>query len=246
MHAIEEKPTVEPVIAELFGSSQGYPDGMAQLSSADIERARRVYAREVERHLGVEPQGLVLDKLPMRILQLPLLLRMFPSAPVLLMVRHPCDVVLSNFMQQYAPNEAFIHFDTLEASARTYDRVMRVWWSMRDAFGPIAHTVRYESLVIQPELELHHACQALGVVFDPATLEVDRRLAGRGRIQTNSYQQVAEPIYRRAAGRWASYRGYFEPLRDWLEPHVVRWGYRWDDEGGAPAESGANQETSND
>ena len=40
---------------------------------------------------------------------------------------HATDVVLSNFMQQFAINEVFLHFCSLQESARVYDRVMSIW-----------------------------------------------------------------------------------------------------------------------
>ena len=60
------------------------------------------------------------------------------------------------------------------------------------------------------------------------TCEQGQRTRDRGRIRTNSYQQVAEPIYRRALGRWQRYRGPLAPYLATLAPHAARWGYPLD------------------
>ena len=47
-------------------------------------------------------------------------------------------------------------------------------------------------------------------------------------MRTNSYQQVAEPIYQRAAGRWQRYRKYLEPCIATLRPAADWLDYRFD------------------
>ena len=59
--------------------------------------------------------------------------------------------------------------------------------------------------------------------LDPKTGLADPK--SRGRIRTNSYQQVSEPLYRRAAGRWERYRPWLEPVLPLLQPHIDWLGY---------------------
>jgi hypothetical protein len=166
-----------------------------------------------------------LDKLPMRTLNAGLIQRLFPDARLLFALRHPCDVVLSNFMQAYAENEAFIHFDTLGDSARMYDRVMALW-GQYDAVLELKRTrCRYEDLVMDTELELERICGFLGIDLNQAMLDLQSRLAARGRIRTNSYQQVAEPIYQRSSGRWKHYAAQMKEVLPVLAPYAEQFGY---------------------
>ncbi len=219
--SIEERATIE-VAVDALGS---YPQFMPGLDATALARAQRIYAETVAPYIGDGFSGLLLDKLPLRMLRVPMIRRLFPDAPILFAVRHPCDVVLSNYMQQYAPNDAFVHFDTLIDSARMYDRIMRLWQRMLKALPINPHWVRYESLVIDPAAELGSACAALNIDVRAGMLDSAERLKGRDRIQTNSYQQVAEPIYRRAAGRWHHYRAWLEPVLPLLRPHIEWLGY---------------------
>lgn len=225
--SIEEKPTLEQLLSDVPGAPNYWPR-LAELDGSRRAALRAKYLAAVAPHIPAGFTGLVLDKLPLRLLQLPLIRVLFPEARLLFALRHPCDVVLSNFMQQYVPNEAFIHFDTLAASAATYDRVMQAWRAMAERWQLAPQTVRYESLVADPEAVLGATCAHLGLDLHPAMLDAQQRLAGRGRIQTNSYQQVAEPVYQRAAGRWQAYRAWFEPLLPSLQPHIDWLGYRSD------------------
>lgn len=225
--SIEERPTIEHVLEGLFGTGSGYPQGMASLSPDDIARAHALYAAAVRHWLpqSGEFSGLLLDKLPLRLLHVPLIRRLFPQAPILFAARHPCDVVLSNVMQLYRPNDAFVHFDTIQSAAQTYSKVMRVWRASIGALSISTHTVRYEDLVDSPEIVLRKACAALDIGFEPAMLDTSERLEGRGRVRTNSYQQVAEPVYTRSVERWQRYRQWLEPVLPLLEPHIAWLGY---------------------
>jgi hypothetical protein len=226
--SIEELPTLEPVIDELQRLPGGYPDALASIDARTVHRLRKRYRVAVAGHLGDRRPGLLVDKLPLRCLHVGLIHRLFPRARVLFALRHPGDVVLSNFMQQYAPNEAFVHFDTLADSARMYARVLELWQASLAAF-PLRHDyVRYESLIASPADELGRVCDFLGLTFDPAMIDDDARQATRERVRTNSYQQVAEPIYQRASGRWQRYRPYLEPVIEQLQPHAKRLGYSFD------------------
>jgi hypothetical protein len=44
-------------------------------------------------------------------------------------------------------------------------------------------------------------------------------------VNTPSYEQVVQPIYRRAIGRWRHYRDRFAPLLPLLQPHAEAFGY---------------------
>lgn len=224
--SIEELPDFEQAMAQMFGASRAYPGAMPGLTCDDVSRGQAAYAEAVRHRLGPERlRPVVLDKLPLRLLQVPLIHRLFPQASILFALRHPCDVVLSNVMQQFRPNEAFIHFDSVEAAARTYDAVMRIWQQVVERLPLRLHYVRYESLVVVPEQELAGATAALGLTGADMVLDPQQRLAERGRIRTNSYQQVAEPVYQRAAGRWQQYRPWLEPVLPLLRPHLERFGY---------------------
>ncbi len=223
--SIEERATIEVVVDTVLEPEGGYPGAMARLQPETLVIARDCYRRSVQPWVPNGFRGVLLDKLPLRLLRVPLIHRLFPDAPILFAVRHPCDVVLSNVMQQYAPNEAFVHFDSIADAARMYDQVMRLWRQMLETLPLHPHWVRYESLVADPAAELAAACAALKLDVREEMLDPAQRMKGRERIQTNSYQQVAEPIYRRAAGRWHHYRRWLTPVLPLLRPHIQWLGY---------------------
>lgn len=226
--SIEEHSTFEVVAQQIDQLPAGYPAALNTLDRAGRERLRALYRARVAAHLGERAAGarVIVDKMPIRSMHAAVIHRLFPKARFLLSLRHPCDVVLSNFMQQYAVNEVFIHFYTVEESARIYDRVMRLWQASRERLPDMAVcTVRYEALVEDAEGVLRPTCEFLGLPWQEGLQEHLRHLGRRGRVATNSYQQVSEPIYTRAVGRWQQYRTELGSVLKVLKPHVERYGY---------------------
>ena len=44
-------------------------------------------------------------------------------------------------------------------------------------------------------------------------------------INTPSYHQVVQPIYKDSAGRWKNFEKYFDPYRERLVPFCETFGY---------------------
>jgi len=226
--SIEEQPTLEHAIADLATYAAGYPDALEDLDGAQIRALRQRYRQAQSRHLGGRSAPLIVDKLHLRCIHVGLIQRLFPDARMLFVLRHPGDVVLSNFMQQYAPNDAFVHFDTLASSARIYARVLSLWRASQPCLQLRREIMRYEVLVADTAGELARICEFLGIAPNAAMLDREARGATRERVRTNSYQQVAEPIYQRSSGRWQRYRRWLEPQFALLQPHAEALGYSFD------------------
>ncbi len=224
---LDEQPTFERARSALEADGPYW----SRTAPCDEHRADAfvaAYRDAVGRALRGRTARLVVDKLPLRVIHAPLLAQAFPEARFVFSLRHPADVVLSNFMQHYVPNEAYVHFDTLEDSVATYERVMGLWTSIRPLIEDRTHIVRYEDLVVAPEQEIESACRFLDIAYDPSMLDPARRLEGRDRVRTNSYEQVAEKIYRRSAGRWRNYREALMPFKERLQPFLDEYGYSMD------------------
>jgi tetratricopeptide (TPR) repeat protein len=220
LHVLEEVP-----ILEKAGLALG---DFARLPSLEAEETRRLRALYFEALDEAEPaarERIVVDKLPLNIAGAPLIHRLFPDAKLIFALRHPCDVVLSCFMQGFDLNPAMSNFLDLEDSARLYDRIMTLWTRSREFLPLDVHTVRYEALVEDMEKELRPLIAFLGLEWDEKVLDHRGTAKKRGTIITPSYAQVAEPIYKRASGRWERYREQIEPVLPILAPWAERFGY---------------------
>ncbi|MGE8279923.1 MAG: sulfotransferase [Stenotrophomonas sp.] len=230
--ALDERPALEAVIDRLRSAPGWRGDdldaSLASMGMAEVVAAKRHYWDEVGRYVVVE--GRLVDKYPLTMTRLPYVAQLFPAAHWLLLLRHPCDCVLSCYMQAFGSNGGALAFGSLESTARTYATIM-AWWQEQSAqVSANVHILRYEDLVSDPDRELSEVMSFLSLSMEQQQRSFDEQARRREvRINTPSYAQVAQPLNCNAVGRWRSYRKYFtQDVLDVLAPWVHRYGYTLD------------------
>ncbi len=195
-------------------------------SAGAFEKAREAYFAELDRNVDPGFGGLVVDKLPLNMLGMPLIHCLFPGAPVIFAQRHPCDTVLSGFMQSFVLNDAMACFLDIRDAADLYDSVMTVWWRARQMLPLNVQTLVYEDLVADPAAALRPLVGFLGLEWSDALLDHRATAKARGAIATASYDQVTEPLSQRPVGRWRRYQEQLRPVLPVLLPWAEKLGYR--------------------
>ena len=195
-----------------------------------VMRAQKAYLDDLWRHVPAGFDGLIVDKHPFNMLRLPVLHALFPSAKVIFAQRHPCDVVLSGYMQNFKLNPAMACFLDLADAADLYDAGMTMWTRSREAVPQATHTVVYERLTVDPGAELKPTLEFLGLDWHEQLLDHQSTAKRRGLINTASYDQVVQPLSRAPSGRWRRYRKQLEPVLPVLLPWSERLGYESHDE----------------
>lgn len=221
VHVLEEAPILQRV-GEALGDFARLPG----LRADEANALRALYFSELDALDPGAADRLVVDKLPLNILGAPLIHRLFPDAKLIFALRHPCDVVLSCFMQDFDLNDAMANFLDLGDAARLYDLVLDFWTRSRALLPLDVHTLRYESLVADKEREMRSLIAFLGLVWDDGALDNEASARRRGPIATPSYHQVVQPIYARAAGRWERYRAEMAGVLPILAPWAELMDYR--------------------
>lgn len=225
---LEEEPFLEEqVVAELRKPPGGYPRALTTLDSARLQELSNRYLAAVQQHLGESRSdlSLMVDKNPFYSTHAALIHQLFPQARFVFALRHPCDVVLSCFMQPFGRNPVLANFCDLATAAETYRRVMDLWLRDRERLPLRVHELRYEALVENPRREMRALLDFLGLEWSDAIGDHVSHARRRGRIYTPSYHQVVQPVYRHAVGRWQRYRKYFGPALETLRPYVEKFGY---------------------
>jgi tetratricopeptide (TPR) repeat protein len=216
LNVLEEVPLLERSAAALGDFAR-----LPELDEAETRRLRALYFEALDPADG----RTVVDKLPLNLLGAPLIHRLFPDAKFIFAARHPCDVVLSCFMQPFDLNPAMANFLDLADSARLYALALGFWERAREILPLDVHTIRYEDLVEDKEAEMRSLLAFLGLPWNGRVLDNEATAAERGPIVTPSYAQVAQPIYKRARGRWERYRAQLAPVLPILAPWAEKMGY---------------------
>ena len=187
---------------------------------------RDVYFNELKMHLDQDDAGkLIVDKFPLNIVDIGIIHRVFPDAKFILALRHPCDCVLSCFMQTFKLNDAMANFLSLDQSARLYAAVMELWSIYRQKLNLNVHVLKYEDLVEDFDGTCKSLISFLGLEWDDNLRNYQKTALDRSSIKTPSYNQVTQPLYKQASGRWINYRKQMQPVLPVLRPWIEAFGY---------------------
>jgi tetratricopeptide (TPR) repeat protein len=212
-------------LLEMAAQSLG---GIAQLPAVTSEQLTTVrddYFAGLDAHIEFGFEGLVVDKMALNMLSLPLIASLFPDARIIFAQRHPCDCVLSGFMQAFIPNNAMASFLDLADAADLYDAAMRVFTREKDQLNLPVHSLVYENLVADPAGTLRPLTDFLGLEWRPELLDHRATAARRDAIKTPSYASVSQPLSQRPVGRWRRFERHLEPVLPVLRPWAKRLGY---------------------
>ena len=204
---------------------RSYPACLEDLTEDDVRRLRASYWQACRDTFGDRAvQGRLLDKMPLNIVHLPLIRRLFPDSRVIVALRDPRDVCLSCFMQRFGLNFAMIHFTRIETTARLYAAVMDLWLHYRECLDFSMIEYRYEDLTTDFEATATRLLRFLGEDWDESVHNY-AATARENLVATPSYRDVTEPISDRAVGRWRRYEADLMPVLDTLSPLVRAFGY---------------------
>ena len=201
------------------------PEILDDLEPSEVATLGRWYLDEVARHGGFNPaRKRIVDKMPLNIVEVGFIRRIFPRASIIVALRDPRDVILSCFMQNFRINRAMAHFLTVEGTAKLYAAVMELWLHYRSDPGLNRIEYRYEDLVADTEGVARRVFAFLGEPWDEGVLAFQDRARERF-VSTPSYADVSTPIYDRSVGRWRNYAEQLAPTLPILAPFVREFGY---------------------
>jgi|GEM_PF-6464921 len=148
---------------------------------------------------------------------------LFPNAKIVVLHRHPLDIVLSCYMQDFELNILTREFTQLGSIVSLYTSVMDSLASLEG--DPSIYNLRYEDLVSNFDKETRSLFEFLGLEWTDGVRSFHDTALQKRVIRTASYQQVTKPLYATAVGRWKSYQDVFLPYLAILEPYAQKLGY---------------------
>jgi hypothetical protein len=187
----------------------------------DLDILRDIYLHKVKR-FGIAPElgGWFTDKMTLNETNLGLISLLFPKSPLLHVVRHPLDVMVSVF--SHPLKIGYNCAGSLENIARHYVLVMDLVEHYLQEFSPRYLRVRYEDMVLNQAASVRRIFHFIDEEFEPRCLAFDKnpRFA-----RTFSYSQVTEPLYERSLYRYKNYIKQLTPIIPILETTIQRMGY---------------------
>ena len=191
-------------------AGQDYPECLPCLQPEFLDKEARAYLQEVADEAGDVAR--ITDKMPHNFLYLPLIAQLFPEARILYCKRDPMDNCLSIFTFEFNASHAYASdLRELGRHYRAHERLMEHWKRVLPL--PILE-VRYEDTVADQEAQTRRILEFCGLPWDDACL---RFYESKRVVNTFSYDQVRQPIYKKSVQRWRNYEPWLEPLKEALE-----------------------------
>lgn len=209
----------------LGGPARGFPEALAEAIAGEPRDAPAMLANRYIATLRAAATiggatRFVTDRHP----DLPWLLgfaaALFPEAPVIHLLRHPLDIVLSGYAQDklYEGNAG----TSLAGMARLYDAEMEAIAHVRGQTTLRYLPLRYEDLAADPAGSLGRTFDFIGLESDPAAL-----LAAPPRAvpRVPAHRVAQEAPHRRALYRHRPFGPIFGEALPTLAPWIERLGY---------------------
>ncbi len=216
------------LMPRMLNSPLGYPEALAELWMGDqregLDNLRDYYLQKVGQMGILTPEAAwFTDKMPLNETHLGLIALLFPEAPLIHVIRHPLDIMVSAVSNHFT--HGFFCASALETAALHYVRVMDLVQKYRSEMALRYLPVRYEDMVTDQESTVRLVLDFVGETFDPGCLQFheNQRYA-----RTASYAQVTEPLYASSRFRYKNYRRHLEPVIPILQGHIERLGYAVD------------------
>ena len=224
IEVLEEKPTV--VAAKAAIRKNGYNE-IHNIFPIDIlSEAKAAYIKEFRKYIkSSDTSSVYIDKLPLNLIEVPLINQLFPAAKFILALRHPFDTILSCWMQDFEINAAMANMVDLDRIVDLYCIAMETFKICRSEYNLNVHTIRYEDLLEDLKGESSALLTFLDLTWETNMEDYRATALKRGRINTPSYSQVSQPIYKEAKYRWVNYKEYLDKYSDQIEPWIQEFGY---------------------
>jgi tetratricopeptide (TPR) repeat protein len=183
---------------------------------------REAYLARLTAQENIVGKRWIVDKSLFNMLHLPLIHLLFPASPVIHVLRHPMDSVLSVFSQNFlwGNDWSLTMADTARAIERTWRHVEHLAPRIE---GLRYMRISYENTVQEPDMNIRALLEFIGAAYDTACLKFheNRRVA-----RTASYEQISRPIYSTSVERYRNYIPHIAPeVVDALRPVANSMGY---------------------
>jgi len=225
LQSMDENPFFNKLAEKLRSHDPRILDDLGVLQQRDGDELRKLYLKMVCETIDRNWDAQLVDKNPLNMLWLPIIHRLFPAAKFIFALRHPCDVILSCYMQNFRASILGAAASSIPRLAAAYVQGMERWLHDVETFKPDVLVSRYEDLVMDFPQQAQRIAQFLQLGDATPMLAFDQHARSKEYIGTPSYTQVIVPVNRKGLNRWKRYQKEFEPAWPILQPMLRHWGY---------------------
>jgi tetratricopeptide (TPR) repeat protein len=214
------------IMPRLLASPLNYPEALVELWMGDqrdgLNELRDYYLNRAAKS-GIFRDGAdyFTDKMPLNETHLGLISLLFPQSPIIHVIRHPLDVLLSVYSNHLT--HGFFCAAQMETIAAHFALISDLLEHYKANLTMRYLPVRYEDMVVDQEANVRKILDFIRVPFDAKCLSFEKNTRY---ARTASYAQVTEKLYDRSRYRYRPYVKHLQPVFEILQPVVERLGYQ--------------------
>ncbi len=215
---VEEKPFLLDLRHEFFKSNNNDLTSILNINQKQKDYIRNNYYKKIISSKEDEAK-IIIDKFPLSMIELGFIKCIFPSAKIIVALRHPCDVVTSCFFSSFKMNDAMVNFLTLDDTINFYNEVLNLFDFYNKHLELDQILIKYENIVNDFPNQVMLLLKFLGLNYEKKLEKFYITAKKREKISTPSYNQVINPLYASSIGRWSNYekvRKSKSKLRKWI------------------------------
>jgi tetratricopeptide (TPR) repeat protein len=221
---VEEQPAVRSALE--FIQKSGFSAIEQALPQEVLVGARKAYITELIKHTEyVDNKSILIDKLPLNLLEIPLIRQLYPRAKFILALRHPLDTILSCWMQNFKLNPAMANMVDLARTVEFFCLSMETFKICKTKYNLNVHQIKYEDVLENFRGEISALLEFLDLGWEDQMENYQKTALNRGRINTPSYSQVVQPIYQDSKYRWLNYENHLKQYITQVQPWINEFGY---------------------
>jgi tetratricopeptide (TPR) repeat protein len=187
-----------------------FPEGVRDLRDKDFHAYGKQYIEETQRH-RVTGKPMFTDKLPNNFPLVGFAHLILPNATIINTRRHPFDSCFGAYKQLFGRGQNFT-YDMLDLAHyyQQYHATMQHWHEVLP--GKVLD-VHYEETVTDLEGQVRRILKHCGLPFEESCL---RYYETARAVKTASSEQVRQPIYSTALGKWRQYEKHLDLWKEQL------------------------------
>ncbi len=220
---LEEQPILLNLRHEFFKTKNNNLKNLLKITESEKNYIRHNYLKKIILN-KTDEKKIIIDKLPLSIIELGFIKIIFPNSKIILAMRHPCDVITSCFFTSFKINDSMINFLKIDDTIDFYKSVFSLFEIYEKVFSFKYTIAKYENIVNNFKNEITSLLNFLGLEYEAKLVKFHLTALNRSKISTPSYNQVINPLYQSSIGKWKNYKK-ISKYKPKLDKWISKYGY---------------------
>ena len=218
---LEEKPYLLELRHKFFRNKNNNLKSLLEITQNEKDEIRNNYLEKIITKKN-DKDKIIIDKLPLSIIELGFIKCIFPNSKIIFSMRHPSDVVISCYFSSFKINEAMVNFLQWNDTLNFYNQVLDLFDFYEKELELDYFLIKYENIIYNFQKQIKKLINYLNLKYEKNLENFFITAQKRTKISTPSYDQVIQPLYTKSIGRWKNYSQYLNSqteLKKWIKKY---------------------------